>query len=519
MNEVDYNFQKKKIRLIIVSKRRRQQKEKENANTKITFQGEKGLFHIRMENMNQLINKSKIDKAVKSVINNIPSNLSYDKNRNRVYISLDDKNDNKKRVKKNDINIINEDYNFYDIYLEKKIPKKIDGQNNINNNNMKNEKDKNTNFEMKNYLRESKRGFLNDDKKNNNQDIYIFKKINNNILNKSDKKNNKLISRNDGKDLIFNQGTENVNSNNKGTINDENYNLKLFQYNNKNTSIRTLKITNVQKNICSICDCKYSYFFVAKCNIHFLCKKCAKFYYEEKIENGAKKLYCPFIKCGSEFPIKDAINFLSKSHYNLLNNDENEMTEEKKNFTSLIKIKSPNNFNEINNYSGKNILDINNNKLFYNYNKNKKIFCSNCDKDTLFSRDNVLFLKCLNCGFSQCKHCFKQYTNDHFDMNSINYCRIFYRNDDFINIKKKKIIEFLIQLFLVFAIFFITILSCFIKPKNFFTNFFGIKYNRKYKYIKMFFIYLFSFIIFIISLPFLIFLYPWFPSILAFSDY
>ena len=179
-------------------------KEKENANTKITFQGEKGLFHIRMENMNQLINKSKIDKAVKSVINNIPSNLSYDKNRNRVYISLDDKNDNKKRVKKNDINIINEDYNFYDIYLEKKIPKKIDGQNNINNNNMKNEKDKNTNFEMKNYLRESKRGFLNDDKKNNNQDIYIFKKINNNILNKSDKKNNKLISRNDGKDLIFN---------------------------------------------------------------------------------------------------------------------------------------------------------------------------------------------------------------------------------------------------------------------------------------------------------------------------
>ena len=55
-----------------------------------------------------------------------------------------------------------------------------------------------------------------------------------------------------GKDLIFNQGTANENNNNKGTMYDENYNLKLFQYNNKNTSISTPKITNVQKNICSI---------------------------------------------------------------------------------------------------------------------------------------------------------------------------------------------------------------------------------------------------------------------------
>ena len=48
---------------------------------------------------------------------------------------------------------------------------------------------------------------------------------------------------------------------------------------------------------CSICEHSYpiSKLYVPNCKIHYLCRKCAKNYYEDAIENGDKKLNCHFV--------------------------------------------------------------------------------------------------------------------------------------------------------------------------------------------------------------------------------
>ena len=133
-------------------------------------------------------------------------------------------------------------------------------------------------------------------------------------------------------------------------------------------------------------------------------------------------------------------------------------------------------------------------------------------------------MRCLYCRFAQCKYCFKEYTHDHFDMNSKNYCRIYYRDSEF-DRSQTKINRYFIQLFLVFAIFFLSIISLWKVPKKIFTNFFfklnDINNNNNcfLFYLKFIFIYVFTLIIFIICLPINIIMYPWFPSFLALFDY
>ena len=178
------------------------------------------------------------------------------------------------------------------------------------------------------------------------------------------------------------------------------------------------------------------------------------------------------------------------------------------------------------NYSENHVIDVNNNKLFYNFNKNKNIFCSRCFKETLFCREKQSFMRCLNCNFAQCKYCFKEYTKDHFDMNSKNYCRIYYRNFELEMHSLTQIKKFLLQLFLVFAIFYLTIISFWKYPKKIFSNIIFKKNENNEKYnnyflfcVKIIFIYLFTLIIFIICLPINFLLFPWFPSFLALFDY
>jgi hypothetical protein len=309
---------------------------------------------------------------------------------------------------------------------------------------------------------------------------------------------------------MSNKTTNNLNQN----ISNSNYKI-----NNCCDNINIQIKLGIPKFVCSICDITYtaSVSYVAECGFHFLCKKCAKCFYEEKIDNGAKELFCPFVKCGKKFSKYQAKKFVSKSHYDMLEEEE-----EKNNNLNSIKFFSDNNYNNLKNYSGNHVIDINNNKLFYNFNKNKKIFCSKCNEETLFCRDKQFFMKCLNCGYAQCKYCFKEYTYDHFDMNSPNYCRIYYREEEFNGKTMAIFLKFLLQLFFVFAIFFLIIISLWKVPKKKLTDLFfkgNKKHNRFLFYIKIIFIYFFTFIIFIICLPFNIILFPWFPSFLAFFDY
>ena len=155
-------------------------------------------------------------------------------------------------------------------------------------------------------------------------------------------------------------------------------------------------------------------------------------------------------------------------------------------------------------YSKNNVIDINNNKHLFNYNKCKEIFCSNCKKDALFSKFSHYFMKCLNCEHCECRFCFKDIQNGHFDINDINRCKVLYRYKDPNTMKNPLYFLYLMQLFFVFAIFFMIFISVFLNTKKFFENIFRIAKkdnNHCTYYIKMSFIIIFSSIILLIIFP------------------
>ena len=580
--------QKRKIKLIIITKKGKTDEEKEES--KITLKKEKGKINIRMENITQNLNKKKIDKALKSLIKNI-SEFNLDKNKGNICTSIEHRTQEIKNI------FLDEDKNdYYDIYLEKS-KKDVENINKQKKEEIKEEdilfqkikifeKEKEQNLKkIQNINNDEKNMVINDDVKGSNRELLKenenmndnmstdrekensfvnknnFKNSNLNINNffRSNKNNNDLIIMNITKTKELEENKNDVsiynlknisNNNNLNNINnmsrniDGQLNLKknselynqstnFFKKAEQNVSDSNFRINinynnnlknqinfKAYKNICSICDVKYAsyFFYVAECHTHFLCKKCAKTFYEEKIEMGAKELFCPFIFCKKKFLKSQAKKFLSNKHYKMLIEEE-----KTNNFNSLKLRNNYNNKKEMKNYSENHVLDINNNKIFYNFNKNKNIFCSRCNNQSLFCREKQLFMRCLFCNFEQCKYCFKEYTHDHFDMNSNNYCRIYYRDSDIDKISKSKMYLFLKQILLVFASFFLIIISFWKLSKNMFFNcFFKLNENNNnciLFYIKIILIYILTFLIFAIFLPINIIMFPWFPSFLAIFDY
>ena len=64
--------------------------------------------------------------------------------------------------------------------------------------------------------------------------------------------------------------------------------------------------------MCDICEHTYNMnkLFAAKCENHYICKRCTKNYFEEVIEEG-KKLFCPFLTCKEEVDNNRLKNFIS----------------------------------------------------------------------------------------------------------------------------------------------------------------------------------------------------------------
>ena len=68
------------------------------------------------------------------------------------------------------------------------------------------------------------------------------------------------------------------------------------------------------------------------------------------------------------------------------------------------------------------------NRAVKKVNELKNTFCSKCNKSALFSVKNKPFIKCLNCGFTFCKFCYKKYDYYHFIRNNAFACRVFFRS-------------------------------------------------------------------------------------------
>lgn len=374
----------------------------------------------------------------------------------------------------------------------------------------------NTNINNNNFEK------IRNSKKYSNKDFE--KELNNeaediiNGINKKDMINlESLRNLKDSKELAHRKNeflNKNKKNNNRRDFNQESRKTFFYTPFNSNTNFQTTPIYRK----CKICENTYPSIrtFVSECGIHFICKKCAKNYFEEQIENGQTELRCPFLYCKKIFDKNIAKTFLSEEHYDLL---------EKNNKNKMISEKTKNNiiYEKMQLYSEKNVIDINNNKLLFKFNKCKEIFCSNCKKDALFSKASNYFMKCLNCEHCQCRYCFKDIQNGHFDINEFNHCKVLYRIKDNNKFQAYPLyFLYLMQLFFVFAIFFMIFISVFLNTKKIFENMFGISKKDKIYcsyYIKMISIIIFSTIILLIIFPFVFIFYPFFPSILALTDF
>jgi len=101
-----------------------------------------------------------------------------------------------------------------------------------------------------------------------------------------------------------------------------------FKEPNENTRniIKSLNINPIANNIYKMCEiCEHTYnlnkLFVAKCEDHYIFKRCTKNYYEEIIEEGKKGLVCPFLTCKEEVDKNKLKNFIISEHYNRLCNE------------------------------------------------------------------------------------------------------------------------------------------------------------------------------------------------------
>lgn len=348
----------------------------------------------------------------------------------------------------------------------------------------------------------------------------IDKKKENNINNEIIKIDNKLNEKNE----IY-SNDNNINSYGVKIEKEKENIIKNDEFKDKNRIIEDLRNKKTFQEIrrtlykrCSICENTFplTKLFLPLCNIHYLCRLCSKRYYEDIIENGIKEINCPFIKCKKPFELEDLKDVISKHHFDLLKNGNNNLIEESNNFY-YNKIKEENDEGNMNHYSKKNVIDINSNKKFYHYKSSKGVFCSNCSMESLFSKTNTHFLKCLYCNCKKCRHCLKDFDNDHMDINSPTHCKVYYRYDRKDLNNSEFCLRFILQLFFVIASYCIFLVGTFIKIRNVFFFLFRAKTTGNVLF--YIFSYFFAVFFFILVIPFFIAFYPYFPCIMSSTDY
>ena len=252
-----------------------------------------------------------------------------------------------------------------------------------------------------------------------------------------------------------------------------------------------------------------------KCD-HYFCKKCSKLYYQQLIENidnyftDEFNFICPIYFCNCEIDKNIILDLFNNEHKNIYNNINNIhlKIDIKKNYN--------NNINNIKKYNEKNVLDINNNQLFFINQNNKTFFCPLCNKDSLFIFPNSEFYKCLNCFNNICKYCRKKFFSLHMDLNNINHCKIKFRK----NIHKEYNIfslNYANNILLLFLIIIISYILLFFGIWNYSYTMFEKLFKKNNKQIKnkflKFLIGFLSTIILFIFIPILIFIIPYFPII------
>ena len=346
-----------------------------------------------------------------------------------------------------------------------------------------------------------------------NNEIDIFPKKNKNISENNHNNNNTIIN-----NLIVDK-----NNDKKFKLSEINNNIILQEKNSNNNRIDKNKIVESGIN-CYICEKMYyfSNIYFAKCKIHFFCKNCLRTYYHELIENGIRRMKCPIYKCIYDIDDIFLKKILDNHCYQILFNQKNEKEEKKTNIDDIsismpiMKLFKNKEISREKLYYKRSVIDVSSNLDLYFIRKSKDQYCPKCNEPSVFRKTNAFFYKCLNCGFKICKYCNKEFTDIHLIMNDYNHCKVFYR-------AKKKFIsnnilfDFFIQMLYTFGMFLIFVVFCFYLINNIFWIIFGI-HDKNINYIKSFFSLLLSILIYLIIIPILIIIIPFFPNIMALTD-
>ena len=339
-----------------------------------------------------------------------------------------------------------------------------------------------------------------------------------NTLNENDEKRTKIIS---NLKIEKNKIEEDINNKEYNEFNyydeddEEEKNYIILNYNQE----------DLIEHKCYICDKRYylNQLLTATCQRHFLCKKCFKNFYEEKIEEGKTNFKCSVFKCEAPVDINMIKSIVSENHFKLINKkkdintfNNNNINNYEEAFTLRLQKKynlKNSSSSQLKLYTQRHVIDINSNENFYMFHGVKEQYCPLCNEESLFSKTGTHFIKCLNCFHKICKHCFKEFNDLHLDIANENHCKIYFRNKEkYENENNEKL---LIELLMVIASFYFLFSSDFIYIRNAVKWFFCSKGKYNINFALNILIYFFSIIIFLISFPIIFIGFPYFPIFIS----
>jgi hypothetical protein len=251
---------------------------------------------------------------------------------------------------------------------------------------------------------------------------------------------------------------------------------------------------------------------------HIICSKCAKNYYEEQIEQGHCSKKCPKYSCNAEFAIEELKQIVSSHHYNSLLTRTKSLTTKGKTTSSeevsnnKITLKS-NNF-----LSEKHVIDLVEKEqvIFEEYLRLKSIICFKCQKPALFGKNCRDYVKCLNCELLICKYCSKEYNDDHLNIRSDTYCKVYFRTNKIIKkIPVQKQAQYQLAFFIVGYLFLLVgipkkLLSVIYKENS--------THNIKRKTRDIILYYVLFTILFCVNVIFFVMFTPFYPLLLNIFD-
>ena len=324
-------------------------------------------------------------------------------------------------------------------------------------------------------------------------------------------KENDFIKNNSIKEEYSNKLNNTKNSN---TI--LNFNMgKEFKEEEGNNEKEIWMKKNNEYNTCFLCERSYltKELFCSKCNIHLFCNLCLNLIFKKILESDIPSLECPESNCNFEFDLDYLKDIIDEKIYNELSKikigDNNKSSRNK---IKVINVQKSIPFTQ------RSIIGLMDRNEFNNIVEGKKLLCPKCERSDNYYLSCSHFYKCLFCKFKICKYCFKEYTKTHLISNMPDTCKVYLRMNGYH--KKSIFYLYLMQLIYVIAIFILCIIISFIKPLNFCKKTFNIYKNNNNNNLclKLFFSYIISIIIMIIALPFIIILFPYFPSFIQFID-